>query len=101
MIYLKIMKVLDDIQILDKPVIDTDELQDNLKSIIVYNDDHNSFDHVIKCFIKVLSHSVVQAEQCAHLIHFKGKASVKSGTLEMLKPFKDSLVDKGLSAVIK
>jgi ATP-dependent Clp protease adaptor protein ClpS len=49
----------------------------------------------------VLKHSTVQAEQLSYIIHFKGKATVKSGTKKELKPFKDALVDKGLSAVIE
>ncbi|MEO0339619.1 MAG: ATP-dependent Clp protease adaptor ClpS, partial [Bacteroidota bacterium] len=42
--------------------------------LIVYNDDHNTFDWVIQCFVEVLNHSSTQAEQLAMLIHFKGKA---------------------------
>ncbi len=69
--------------------------------IIVYNDDHNTFDWVIECFVKVLKHSAEQAEQCSLIIHFKGKASVKTASKNILKPFKDALTDKGLSAVIE
>lgn len=69
--------------------------------LIVYNDDHNTFDWVIECFIDVLQHSSEQAEQLALLIHFKGKATVKSGPKKSLKPKKDALVDRGLSAVIE
>lgn len=71
------------------------------KSIVVYNDDHNSFDWVIRSFIDLLKHDLQQAEQCAHLIHFKGKCGVKSGSLKELKPYKDGLIDRGLSAVIE
>jgi len=69
--------------------------------IIVYNDDHNTFDWVIECFVDVLKHSAEQAEQCSLIIHFKGKASVKTATMNVLKPLKDALIDKGLSAVIE
>ncbi len=69
--------------------------------IIVYNDDHNTFDWVIECFVDVLKHSAEQAEQCSLIIHFKGKASVKTAPKTVLKPFKDALIDKGLSAVIE
>lgn len=69
--------------------------------LIVYNDDHNTFDWVIECFIEVLQHSGEQAEQLALLIHLKGKATVKSGPKKSLKPKKDALVDRGLSAVIE
>ena len=69
--------------------------------IVVYNDDHNTFDWVIKAFVDVLHHSDVQAEQLAFIIHFKGKATVKSGPKKELKPKKDALVERGLSAVIE
>lgn len=69
--------------------------------IIVYNDDHNTFDWVIECFVDILKHTPEQAEQCSLLIHFKGKASVKTATMNVLKPLKDALIDKGLSAVIE
>lgn len=70
-------------------------------TIIVYNDDHNTFEWVIQCFVEVLSHAASQAEQLALIIHTKGKASVKNGTLKSLKPHKDALTERGLSAVIE
>lgn len=81
----------------------TDELVNTGKSaqIVVYNDDVNTFDWVIECFIEILQHSYEQAEQLSLLIHFKGKAIVKTDTYEALKPKKDALVDRGLSAVIE
>ena len=79
-----------------------DEVEVGKKAqIIVYNDDYNTFDWVIECFVKILRHTAEQAEQCSLLIHFKGKASVKTASKNVLKPLKDALVDKGLSAVIE
>ena len=69
--------------------------------LIVYNDDVNSFDWVIDSFTEVLHHSPDQAEQLAHIIHFKGKATVKTAPLSVLRPKKDALCDRGLSAVIE
>lgn len=69
--------------------------------IIVYNDDVNTFDWVIKCFMEICEHTEQQAEQLSYIIHFKGKATVKTGTFEELKPMKDALIDRGLSAVIE
>ncbi|MBK9152574.1 MAG: ATP-dependent Clp protease adaptor ClpS [Saprospiraceae bacterium] len=69
--------------------------------IIVYNDDFNTFDWVIQCFMEVCNHTQEQSEQLSLLIHFKGKATVKTGPLDTLKPMKDALVDRGLSAVIE
>ncbi|MBK8669200.1 MAG: ATP-dependent Clp protease adaptor ClpS [Saprospiraceae bacterium] len=69
--------------------------------LVVYNDDFNTFDWVIKCFMEVCNHTQEQSEQLSILVHFKGKATVKTGTLSVLKPMKDALVDRGLSAVIE
>ena len=71
------------------------------QELIVYNDDHNTFEWVINCFVEILKHTQEQAEQLSYLIHFKGKASVKVGSYIMLKPFKEALIDKGLSVVIE
>jgi ATP-dependent Clp protease adaptor protein ClpS len=80
-----------------------DELSDigNNAYLLVYNDDVNSFDWVIDCFTEVLEHSSDQAEQLAYIIHFKGKATVKTAPYSVLKPKKDALSDRGLSVVIE
>ncbi len=69
--------------------------------IVVYNDDHNTFDWVIECFISVLRHSSDQAEQLAIIIHNNGKATVKSGNRSDLTPLCEALLDRGLSATIE
>ena len=69
--------------------------------LIVYNDDVNTFDWVITCFMEVCNHSYEQSEQLSLIIHFKGKATVKTAPKNVLKPLKDGLIDKGLSAVIE
>ena len=73
----------------------------NFAHLIIYNDDFNTFDWVIRCLMEILDHSSQQAEQLSLIIHFKGKATVKSGVKSELKPLKDALVDRGLSAVIE
>lgn len=70
-------------------------------NLVVYNDDHNSFDWVIECFVKYIGHTPEQAEQCAWIIHNNGKCSVKKGTKEDLLPIKVALTDAGLSAEIQ
>ncbi len=69
--------------------------------LIVFNDDHNTFDWVMQSFIDVLGHSPEQSEQLALMIHLKGKATVKSAAFNELRPKKDALCDRGLSAVIE
>jgi ATP-dependent Clp protease adaptor protein ClpS len=74
---------------------------DNAAQLIVFNDEVNTFEWVIKSFRKVLQYSSEQAEQLAYIIHLKGKATVKTAGFDELRPFKDALVDRGLSAVIE
>ncbi len=71
------------------------------KNLIVYNDDVNTFDHVIESLVKVCKHDSIQAEQCAHIVHYKGKCQVKHGTFSKLEPMCTALLDRGISAVIE
>ncbi|MBT3442773.1 MAG: ATP-dependent Clp protease adaptor ClpS [Flavobacteriaceae bacterium] len=68
--------------------------------IILYNDDVNTFEHVIKTLIRVCSHTAEQAEQCSLIVHYKGKCIVKSGSYSNLKPKCTMLLEAGLSAEI-
>lgn len=69
--------------------------------LVVFNDDHNTFDWVIQSFVEILKHSAEQAEQCSMIVHFKGKAIVKTAPEKTLRPLREGLVDRGLSAVIE
>lgn len=68
--------------------------------IVLYNDDVNTFDHVIDTLIRVCNHDEIQAEQCALLVHYKGKCTVKTGSFDELKPQCTQLLEAGLSAEI-
>jgi ATP-dependent Clp protease adaptor protein ClpS len=68
--------------------------------IIIYNDNVNTFDHVIETLIRVCSHTAEQAEQCALIIHYKGKCTVKTGPIKELVPQCTQLLEAGLSAEI-
>lgn len=68
--------------------------------IVVFNDDVNTFDHVIDTLVRVCNHTSEQAEQCAILIHYKGQCTVKTGPIDKLKPQCTSLLEAGLSAEI-
>lgn len=71
------------------------------KELIVYNDDFNTFDHVIDSLIKICKHEVEQATQCTYIIHFKGKCQVKRGSYEEVATMCLALIDKGISAKIE
>ncbi|AXP79375.1 ATP-dependent Clp protease adaptor protein ClpS [Mariniflexile rhizosphaerae] len=68
--------------------------------IVLYNDDVNTFDHVIDMLIYACEHTAEQAEQCALLVHYKGKCTVKTGLYDDLKPRCSMLLEAGLSAEI-
>jgi ATP-dependent Clp protease adaptor protein ClpS len=68
--------------------------------LVVFNDDVNTFDHVIKTLIKVCQHTPEQAEQCTLLIHFKGKCTVKNGSFEELRPLREAICEVGIDAKI-
>ncbi len=68
--------------------------------LVVYNDEVNTFDHVIDTLVSVCEHSPEQAEQCTLLIHYKGKCTVKNGDFEDLKEMRTSITQKGISAEV-
>lgn len=69
--------------------------------LILYNDDINTFDHVIKSLVEVCGHDPVQAEQCALIVHFKGSCDIKIGLLEVLNAMSRSLNLKGLNSRVE
>lgn len=68
--------------------------------IVLYNDDVNTFDHVIETLIYACDHTAEQAEQCSLIVHYKGKCTVKTGLYDDLKPRCSMLLEAGLSAEI-
>ena len=85
-------------KISEKILSDADSLHEN--EIILFNDDVNTFDHVIETLMKVCDHTLEQAKQCSIIVHYKGKCSVKSGSYSDLKPRCTKLLEAGLSAEI-
>ncbi len=71
------------------------------KKLVVHNDDINTFEWVIQSLMEICNHQFVQAEQCAYIVHFKGKCSVKEGELDRLRPMKEGLTDRGIQATIE
>jgi len=74
---------------------------ENRFSLIVWNDEVNTFEWVIETLIEICKHTQEQAEQCAMLIHTKGKYAVKNGSYKFLKPQKDAIVDRQIGATIE
>jgi len=72
----------------------------DVKDLIVFNDDFNTFEHVIATLIKVCKHTTEQAEQCTWIIHHKGKCTVKTGVFEELDPMCKAIREVGIDAKI-
>ena len=70
-------------------------------TLILFNDEINTFDHVIKSLVEVCGHDPVQAEQCALIVHFKGSCEVKIGITELLNAMSRSLNAKGLKSKVQ
>lgn len=70
-------------------------------SLIVWNDEVNTFEWVIETLIEICGHQQEQAEQCAMLIHTKGKYAVKNGSYDELKPQRDAITDRKIGATIE
>ena len=95
--------ILNNINPFTKEDFDTDVLTEVEQpcSLIVWNDDVNTFDWVIETLVQICGHSKVQAEQCAILIHFKGKYAVKKDSFDNLKPQCDAINDRNINATIE
>lgn len=74
--------------------------EEAVRDLVVFNDDVNTFDHVINTLVRVCRHTQEQAEQCTWLIHYKGKCTVKLGSWTELVPMRQGIVDAGISAEI-
>jgi len=72
----------------------------DLKDLVVFNDDFNTFEHVIDTLIRVCKHPLEQAEQCTWLIHHKGKCKVKEGSYDVLNPMCEAICEAGIDAKI-
>lgn len=88
-------EALPELELYTKQVIEQDY------KLVIYNDDVNTFDHVIENLVKICGHGATQAEQLAVIIHYKGKATVKAGPIEPLSKMCYRLLDKGISAKVE
>jgi len=90
-------------QLQESPFADIKVLEESAETyvMLLYNDDFNTFEHVIDCLISICEHEEIQAEQCAYIVHYNGKCDIKHGDISELKPLKEALIQKGLSVVIE
>ena len=85
-------------EVLEKPI--AKKQIEQVRDLILHNDDVNTFDFVIESLIELCGHNALQAEQCAHIVHNNGKCGIKKGSYNDLKPIYETLLGRGLSATI-
>lgn len=83
------------------PEFSATEKTEGFKSLILFNDDFNAFDYVIRCLIEVCEHDEMQAENCAMIAHYKGKCPVKNGSIDELRPKKEEMARRKLTVEIQ
>ena len=83
-----------------KDKVEQKEKETDSASIILYNDDVNSFEHVIICLMAICNHSSHQSEQCAMIVHNSGRCKVKSGGLEEMIKMAERLIDNDLTVEV-
>lgn len=75
-------------------------MEDIENQLVLFNDDVNTFQNVISWLVEICGHNPLQAEQCALIVHYKGKCTVKNGSYEELLPQASALLDRGLTVEI-
>ena len=81
--------------------VETEVLTEDPCTLIVWNDEVNTFEWVIETLMEICGHSHEQAEQCAYIIHYSGKYGVKKGSYDELKPMCDAITDRGIGATVE
>ena len=83
------------------PDFSTEELTDQVLSLILHNDEVNTFDYIIESLIEVCNHDEIQAEQSATIAHYRGKCDVLSGVLEELRPPYKEMLRRNITVSIE
>ncbi|BAO55695.1 ATP-dependent Clp protease adaptor ClpS [Nonlabens marinus] len=88
-------------QIQELPELDVEVAEKQENRIVLFNDEVNTFDHVIDMLVEACDHTPIQAEQCSLIVHYKGKCNVKTGEYDDLEPRCSKLLEAGLTAEIQ
>ncbi len=78
----------------------TESVHEKQKSLVLFNDDYNTFDFIIESLIEICEHDILQAENCALIAHYKGKCQIKKGTTDDLRPKYVALTDRQITVEI-
>jgi len=69
----------------------------NSHRLILWNDETNTFDHVIHCLMHYLDYSSDQAEKIAWTVHTKGKCVILEGSRTEIEIYRKILKQEGLT----
>ena len=68
--------------------------------LILWNDDFNTFDHVIFCMMKYLDYTEAQAEKIAWKVHNEGKCAILEGSFTEVEVYRKILQHEGLTVSV-
>lgn len=85
----------------EKQITENNSGTDEQSKLVLFNDHHNTFEHVIQCLVDICKHNPVQAEQCAMITHYKGKCTVKTGQYKELAEMGAALGNQDLTVEIQ
>ncbi len=88
-------------EVLENPEIETIVEVGENNRIILWNDDHNTFDHVINCMIKYLKKNIEEATNIAFTVHNKGKCTICDGERHNLVEHYNILTFEGLTVTLE
>ena len=69
--------------------------------VILHNDNHNTFEHVIDCLIDACGHNEFQAHQCAIIVHNAGRCAVFVDSHDTCKSVYEYLIKSKLKVTIE
>ncbi len=72
-----------------------------LHRLILWNDDFNTFDHVIFCMMKYLDYTENQAEKLAWKVHNEGKCAILEGSFTEVEVYRKILQQEGLTVSVE
>ncbi|MFD1629288.1 ATP-dependent Clp protease adaptor ClpS [Pseudopedobacter beijingensis] len=81
-----------------------EEILSSLKTVhrlILWNDEVNTFDHVIHCLMHYLDYSEPQAEKIAWTVHNDGKCAVLEGSFTEMEVYRKILKQEGLTVSVE
>lgn len=74
---------------------------DGMAQVVLYNDDVNSFDHVIRCLQQIFGHNRQMAEKIAMDAHNTGRTIAEVEGYAEAVLHKEQLVSYGLTAEVE